>query len=217
MKNDHDVSSICLEIFSKISASISHEIKNTLSIINENAGLLDDLSLIAETDEGVPAQQVQTAVATISKQVARSNRIMKDFNRFAHSADTKFGKTDLKDLLQLMVALTSRQAAMNSVSVDIECLEDVNITTRLLPLESLIFLVLTSSYHTAQPGSTVTIETNSRIDEISIHFSLEEMNSKVESYTPGAKEAVLADAVQGSCSTKENSIIISFKSHLDKA
>lgn len=38
----------CVLVFAKISAAISHEIKNTLSIINENAGLLEDYAQMAE-------------------------------------------------------------------------------------------------------------------------------------------------------------------------
>jgi hypothetical protein len=34
-----------LQFFGKMSASISHEIKNVMAIINENAGLLEDLTV----------------------------------------------------------------------------------------------------------------------------------------------------------------------------
>ena len=37
-----------LQFFGKMTASISHEIKNVLAIINENAGLLEDLALMAD-------------------------------------------------------------------------------------------------------------------------------------------------------------------------
>ena len=37
-----------------MSASISHELKNVLAVIHENAGLLEDLSLRA--DQGVPLE-----------------------------------------------------------------------------------------------------------------------------------------------------------------
>ena len=41
-----------LQFFGRISASISHELKNVLAIINENAGLLEDLTSMA--DRGKP-------------------------------------------------------------------------------------------------------------------------------------------------------------------
>ena len=37
-----------LQFFGKMTASISHEIKNVLAIINENAGLLEDLALLSD-------------------------------------------------------------------------------------------------------------------------------------------------------------------------
>ncbi len=43
---------VCVQVFAKISAAISHEIKNTLSIINENAGLLEDFAQMADEDGG---------------------------------------------------------------------------------------------------------------------------------------------------------------------
>jgi len=43
-----------LRFFGNISTSISHEIKNVLAIINENAGLLEDYNLHGR--KGNPAQ-----------------------------------------------------------------------------------------------------------------------------------------------------------------
>ena len=37
-----------LRFFGKISASISHEIKNAIAVMNENAGLIKDLIMMAE-------------------------------------------------------------------------------------------------------------------------------------------------------------------------
>ena len=39
-----------LQFFGKVSASIAHEIKNVLAIINENAGLLEDLTFAARKE-----------------------------------------------------------------------------------------------------------------------------------------------------------------------
>jgi hypothetical protein len=41
-----------LQFYGKITASVSHEIKNVLAIINENAGLLEDFTFMA--DRGKP-------------------------------------------------------------------------------------------------------------------------------------------------------------------
>jgi len=46
-----------LKFFGKMTASISHELKNVLAIINENAGLLEDLCAMAE--KGRPVDPVR--------------------------------------------------------------------------------------------------------------------------------------------------------------
>lgn len=48
--NEAELSGI--QFFGKMSASISHEIKNVLAVINENAGLLEDICFMA--DRGKP-------------------------------------------------------------------------------------------------------------------------------------------------------------------
>jgi len=59
---------VCVLVFAKISAAISHEIKNTLSIINENAGLLEDYAQMAEQTGGLPLDRVLSITQTIAKQ-----------------------------------------------------------------------------------------------------------------------------------------------------
>ena len=55
--------------------------------MNENAGLLKDLAMMAGEDGGVPSRQIDGATATIARQVIRSNTIMLNLSRFAHSRD----------------------------------------------------------------------------------------------------------------------------------
>jgi len=48
-----------LQFFGKMTASISHEIKNVLAIINENAGLLEDLALMADGGAEIEPQRLK--------------------------------------------------------------------------------------------------------------------------------------------------------------
>ena len=83
-----------LQFFGQISASISHELKNVLGIINENAGLLEDLTFMA--DRGVPLDPVRlkAMAESVKKQVGRANAIIGNMNRFAHSADRSYCTVD---------------------------------------------------------------------------------------------------------------------------
>lgn len=211
MKNTYDVDALCLEVFSKISATVTHEIKNTLSIINENAGLLNDLAMMAGEEGGIPSGQVDSATATITKQVARSNTIMLNLNRFSHSGDTPVSQANLQEILQLMVALTSRKAASKSVTVSILCPGDITITTCLLPFEALLFYVLDNLYSIASGGANLCIEATVTGAEVHISFTDEQRpSSKFDNYIPGKKEQVLAQVLGGACEKIQDAVKITF-------
>ncbi len=132
-----------LRFFGKMSASISHEIKNVLAIINENAGLLKDYTLMVEKGLELNPHQVGAKADKITAQVARADAIIKKMNLFAHSIDQDRQKTDLNATLKLMIALAERLAAIKSIKLELSAVsESVSITTAPFILENLIWLCL---------------------------------------------------------------------------
>jgi C4-dicarboxylate-specific signal transduction histidine kinase len=106
-----------LQFFGKMTASISHEIKNVLAIINENAGLLEDLALMADGGTAIETQRLKNMSRAVMKQVSRADAIMKNMNRLAHSVDESIKTIELNDILELLVALSSRFASTRGVAV----------------------------------------------------------------------------------------------------
>lgn len=215
MKDQYDVDVLCVEVFSKISATVTHEIKNTLSIINENAGFLGDLAEMAGEDGSIPSQRIDDATTSITNQVSRANTIMKNLNRFSHSGDSPISQATLLDLLQLMVELTSRQAASRSVDVTINCPDDITIKTTLLPLEALLFYLLDNIY-SASPAekTTLRVEACVKNSDVEIRFiGAKGQTDAFEQYRLGDKEHTLAEAIKGACSKSSNEITLSFPSH----
>ena len=201
---------ICVQVFAKISAAISHEIKNTLSIINENAGLLDDYAQMAEQTGGLPIDRVLNITSTIAKQVDRSNIIMKNLNRYAHSGDTSLAHANLKDTLSLVVALASRQAAMKEISVTVQCLEDISIYTHLMPLESLIYLTLLSLFEDCEGGNTLIVHGTEDQDNITVSFTIQEEKIIQPDIYPDDDQQLLAELVSGSYRHEKNQLNITF-------
>jgi C4-dicarboxylate-specific signal transduction histidine kinase len=215
MKKNYAVDAICVEVFGKISATVSHEIKNTLSIINENAGLLNDFAMMAGEDGGVPSAKVDDATTAIARQVARSNTIMLNLNRFSHSGDTPVSQANLKEILQLMVALSSRQAASKSVSVDIHCPAELTVTTSLLPFEALLFIALNNLYNVTGGGADLLLEAMVSGAETRIIITEKEhKNCKFDQYTPGEKEQILTEALKGSCKISPEALTLCIASDL---
>ena len=105
------------QFFGKMTASISHEIKNVMTIINENAGLLEDLALLAERGAAIEPQRLINMSGTVMKQVGRADAILKNMNRLAHSVDESIKTIDLNNILELLVALSGRFASMRGIDL----------------------------------------------------------------------------------------------------
>ncbi len=132
-----------LQFFGQISASISHEIKNVLAIINENAGLLEDFTLMA--DRGIPMDPARLKVMAeaVKKQIGRADGIIKNMNRFAHSIDQTITTVDLAETIELVIALTARLAAMRGVEVAVQLPQNpVKLQTAPFFLMNLLWLCL---------------------------------------------------------------------------
>jgi len=132
-----------LQFFGRISASISHEIKNVLAIVNENAGLLEDYSIMAE--EGMPLDpaRLKKMASTVMNQVSRADEITKNMNRLAHTIDDTIATVELDEIIELFMALTARFAAMRAVKVELRLpASPLKITTAPFYLMNLLWLCL---------------------------------------------------------------------------
>ncbi len=95
--------------FGTLSAAVTHDMKNFLAIINENAGLLGDLAVKARNGQ-FPIDPQKTALISekIRKQVNRADEMIKQFNRFSHSMDHAQESVDLEEMVHLVAGLTER-------------------------------------------------------------------------------------------------------------
>ena len=102
----------------KVTASLSHEIKNTLAIINESAGLMGDL-LGKDAPEDWPAySRLTNLLASIEEQVQRSADIVKRLNQFAHSMDKSLADLDLNETVRQTAILAQRFATLRRVNLE---------------------------------------------------------------------------------------------------
>lgn len=106
-----------LKFFGRVSASVSHEIKNVFAVINEAAGLIQDFTLMAERGMPIQPDRLQAAASSILGQIQRGDTIVKNMNAFAHSTDVSICETDLVETLRLTVALATRLADMKQISL----------------------------------------------------------------------------------------------------
>jgi len=104
--------------FGEMTASISHEIKNVMAIINENAGLLEDMVAMNQQGMPFPAERIDKLAQSVARQIARADEIIQTMNRFAHSADHARETVDAGEMVQFMINLTSRLTMMQGTRFD---------------------------------------------------------------------------------------------------
>ncbi len=209
MNEQHDVHALCLDVFAGISAIVSHDIKNVLAIVNESAGLLDDLACMAGEDGGVPTDRVQATTASIAAQVTRANIIMKHLNRFAHSGDVPVASINIQETLARMIALTTRKAAARKVSLRIECDEALQLHTQPRVFDALIYNLLITIYETFPAGGVVLIEVETTTEQIILVFNPDDSAPVSLETFPGQGHITLATALHGTLKTAENKIRVS--------
>ena len=95
-----------LQFFGKMTASISHEIKNVMAIINESAGLLEDYTLMVEKGLPIDPLKLKVVARRVTKQIQRADDITKNMNSLAHSVDHFQKSVDLGEILELAVGLS---------------------------------------------------------------------------------------------------------------
>ena len=109
-----------LEFFGQISAAISHDLKNVLAIINEDAGLLQDFSLMAAQGMELDPDRLNRLAGKIQNQIKRGDSIIKNMNRFAHSVDLPECEVDYRELTALVISLLTRMASRKCVTVTLD-------------------------------------------------------------------------------------------------
>jgi signal transduction histidine kinase len=145
--------------FGRTSASISHELKNALAIIRENAGLMDDYLAMAE--RGVPIDPVKFKQLTgrIHSQTLRADTLIKNMNRFAHSVDEPMRKVNLNEWVELLAALAHREAAMRQVALQVAPWgAPVELMTNPYLLLTLLGHCLTLALSAVTAGSQITLK-----------------------------------------------------------
>lgn len=145
-----------IQFFGKMSASICHEIKNVLAVINENAGLLEDICFMADRGKPIDPPRLKRIAGDVKDQVRRADRITTAMSRFAHSADEPSTATDLGELTALLGSLAMRFAAMRGVTIQtLAPSAPVLVTTFPFGLLNLLWTCLDCAMTAAGPGKAL--------------------------------------------------------------
>ena len=161
-----------LRFFGKMNASISHEIRNTLAVINENAGLIKDLLLMSEKGHPLDIERVSLRVNKVLEQVRRSDSIVDNMNRFAHSIDNEFLRIEAGEYLEFVIRLSERFASMKGVVLKTASPEEkVELETFPFLFENILYLCIDRAMENPDEGKTILISFEKKDGRVKFRFS----------------------------------------------
>jgi C4-dicarboxylate-specific signal transduction histidine kinase len=183
-----------LQFFGKVSASISHELKNILAIINENAGLLEDLTFAAQRGKAIDPEKLNRTARNFLKQINRADEILKNMNRFAHSIDQFSAEVNFRDLVELVVNLAQRRAAMRKVILEMSTpQEPLCLTTNPFLLENLVWLCLEFAITATSEGQALILTPEKTAPGFCLHIDgIDQLADAFPAQMPAGHEQILA-------------------------
>ncbi len=185
-----------LNFFGRITASISHELKNSLAVINELSGLMGDLlAMAAEKGRPPDAERFASLTCRIGDQVSRADGIIRRLNRFAHTVDEEVRMVDVGQAAMFLATLCGRFAEQRVVTVTVEEPEEaLFIETSLFAFLLVGFLVLDHAMNQAGHCGKVNLAVRRGEDgEAEIRFS----GTWSEPFCLAPEAALALDAWQG--------------------
>jgi C4-dicarboxylate-specific signal transduction histidine kinase len=117
-RKDGAVKSAELVFFGKVTASVTHELKNVFAIIKESGGLIEDLLAMGQESPILLKERLPRALSVIGTQVQRGVEITNRLNFFAHTTDEPLAKVDMNEMVENAVSLNRRLAKLRQVDLE---------------------------------------------------------------------------------------------------
>jgi len=141
--------------FGKVSASVSHEIKNVFAVINEAAGLIEDFTIMAEKGMPIEPKKLKRVANSIQGQVQRGDAIVKNINALAHSTDEDAKKVDLITVLELTLSLAMRMADMKQMKLEMGECESASTVIDQFGLIQVLYKAIAQTLELMAPSATL--------------------------------------------------------------
>jgi C4-dicarboxylate-specific signal transduction histidine kinase len=152
-----------LAFFGAITASVSHELNNVISIIDQTAGLLGDLLAGAQHGRPLSEEQLERIAVKVKNQTERGVKIIKRLNTFAHSTDEPVREFEVNQLVENLTALTERLAGLKGVNLHAQYLDQpYKLVNNPFVLQQTLFLIIKKLLTRAEKNDSVTVAVSRR-------------------------------------------------------
>ena len=197
-----------LRFFGKISASVSHEIKNVFAVINEAAGLIEDFTIMADKGMPIDPERLKRAAKSIQGQVRRGDGIIKNINAFSHSTDEDAHEVDLVEILDLIMALGTRMADMKQMGLEKGQCEPATALVSPFDLMRLLHTAIAAILDTMSQGDVLIVAVRPSAEGAT--FTLSVSGQRV-ALTPDEELSTLAKQMTAAVVNNENDGILELR------
>lgn len=160
-----------LAFFGRMAASISHELKNQLAIVKEQAGLIGDLLAMAERGGPLDPGRLKDLAQRVSARADAMDEIIRRLNRFSHSVDEPVRTFDVSEALITVGEISRRLAAMSRVRLELQPAPgQVQITNDPFLIHHLLFRAIECAVAAAGPDGLVRAEVKDAGDSVRVEF-----------------------------------------------
>ncbi|MFC2130394.1 hypothetical protein ACFLSQ_03055 [Bacteroidota bacterium] len=160
-ENESKISNEKLNFFGVITAGVTHELNNVISIMNELTGLIEDQVYIAEQGNEIKTEKLVNIHDRLLKQLNRGGHIIKTLNRFAHTADEELLSFDLNSLISNLVELCHRFANLKKAKIENKFYDEpIMIINKPFELQRAVFLYIKNLLKIAGSNTVIELTTN---------------------------------------------------------
>ena len=160
--------------FGKLTAGITHELKNVLAIIRESAGLMEDIMSISPDAVVSYHEKFETSLGKIKDQIKRGIELTDRLNKFAHSSDKRTEKIELHNTIEQLVALAQRFAKLKNVTLNTDLSERLDqsafIETHPVQLQMALFAAIECCLSAMPDGGVIHIGIDERKEQNAVYI-----------------------------------------------
>jgi len=141
----------------RLAAGVAHEINNPLAIINEKAGLLEDIAL--HTENFPNRDKTLGSVEVITKSVERCSRVTRRLLGFGKRMDAVKEQIDLVALINDVLEFQRTEASHRSIKIEVEADRDIPlIESDRGQLQQVCLNLVSNAYAAVPDGGWIGIE-----------------------------------------------------------
>ena len=179
----------------KMLAGYSHELKNHLAIINESAGLMDDLLEMGSIDDEQSVQRFKRSISLICERINQADTMAKYMNGFAHKMDVPVSNFDVNELLIEELAFLDRFFWIKSASLHKELQPDLPaVSNNPSLLQFVIFTYIHRIIAVIDSGGEITLTSQLKEQDILIIIETPNMPAS-EIYKDSSDEIAIKYAI----------------------